>query len=65
MCAEWIANLKKAAPSLGMTIGPPKQFVIPDSKPATYMAELDKVIGMGPALVMVIIPNNKVRISVS
>ena len=43
-----------------MTMGSPKVFELDDNRPATYIQQLDKVIDMSPAIVMVIIPNNKV-----
>ena len=52
--------MKKVAPSLGMTMGSPKVFELDDNRPATYIQQLDKVIDMKPAIVMIIIPNNKV-----
>ena len=43
-----------------MTVKAPKEFKLADNRPATYVQTLDQVIKMGPSLVMVIIPNNKV-----
>ena len=53
-------SLKKVAPSLGMTMGSPKIFMLTDNRPATYIQQLDQVIDMKPAIVMIVIPNNKV-----
>ena len=52
-------SLKKVAPSLGMTMGNPKIFMMSDNRPATYIQQLDQVIDMKPAIVMIVIPNNK------
>ena len=43
-----------------MTVGPPKEFKLTDNRPATYVQTLDQVLKMGPSIVMVVIPNNKV-----
>ena len=43
-----------------MTVKNPKEFKLADNRPATYVQTLDQVIKMGPSIVMVIIPNNKV-----
>jgi len=56
---EFITSLKKVSPSLGMTMGSPKTFMLPDSRPANYIQQLDKVIDMKPSIVMVVIPNDK------
>ena len=53
-------SLKKVGPSLGMTVGNPKEFKLTDNRPATYVQTLDQVIKMGPSIIMVVIPNNKV-----
>merc|ERR1719369_1461008 len=42
-----------------MTMGSPKTFMLPDSRPANYIQQLDKVIDMKPSIVMVVIPNDK------
>ena len=61
---EFVNSLKKVAPSLGMSMGSPKVFMLNDNRPATYIQQLDQVIDMKPAIVMIVIPNNKVsRIS--
>ena len=57
---EFVNSLKKVAPSLGMTMGSPKIFMLTDNRPATYIQQLDQVIDMKPAIVMIVIPNNKV-----
>ena len=57
---EFVNSLKKVAPSLGMSMGSPKVFMLNDNRPATYIQQLDQVIDMKPAIVMVVIPNNKV-----
>lgn len=56
---EFVNSIKKVAPSLGMTMGSPKTFMLTDNRPATYIQQLDKVIDMKPAIVMVVIPNDK------
>merc|ERR1711973_1052694 len=56
---EFVSSLKKVAPSLGMTMGNPKVFTIPDNRPASYITELDKIIQMKPSIIMAVIPNNK------
>jgi len=56
---EFVSSLKKVAPSLGMTMGNPKVFTIPDNRPASYITELDKIIAMNPSIIMAVIPNNK------
>ena len=45
-----------------MKFGVPKIVAIPDNRPATYVQALNKMIPMKPSIVMVVIPNNKVRI---
>ena len=45
-----------------MKFGNPKIVAIPDNRPATYVQALNKMIPMKPSIVMVVIPNNKVRI---
>ena len=57
---EFVQSLMKVSPALGMTMGKPKVFTLPDNRPASYIQELEKVIKMNPAIIMVIIPNNKV-----
>ena len=57
---EFVNSLKKVAPSLGMSMGSPKVFMLNDNRPATYIQQLDQVIDMKPAIVMIVIPNNKV-----
>ena len=59
---EFVNSLKKVAPSLGMSMGSPKVFMLNDNRPATYIQQLDQVIDMKPAIVMIVIPNNKVLI---
>merc|ERR1719260_72120 len=56
---EFVNSLKKVAPSLGMSMGSPKVFMLNDNRPATYIQTLDRVIDMKPLIVMVVIPNNK------
>jgi len=56
---EFVNSLKKVAPSLGMTMGNPKTFMLTDNRPATYIQQLDQVIDMKPSIVMIVIPNNK------
>jgi hypothetical protein len=58
---EFVNSLKKVAPSLGMSMGSPKIFMLTDNRPATYIQQLDQVIDMKPAIVMIVIPNNKVK----
>ena len=60
LATEFVNSLKKVGPSLGMTVGNPKEFKLTDNRPATYVQTLDQVIKMGPSIVMVVIPNNKV-----
>ena len=43
-----------------MSMGSPKVFMLNDNRPATYIQQLDQVIDMKPAIVMIVIPNNKV-----
>ena len=43
-------------------MGSPKVFMLNDNRPATYIQQLDQVIDMKPAIVMIVIPNNKVLI---
>ena len=45
-----------------MKFGNPKIVAIPDNRPATYVQNLNKVIPLKPSIVMVVIPNNKVRL---
>ena len=40
-------------------MGNPKIFMMSDNRPATYIQQLDQVIDMKPAIVMIVIPNNK------
>ena len=42
-----------------MTMGNPKIFMMSDNRPATYIQQLDQVIDMKPAIVMIVSPNNK------
>ena len=60
LATEFVNSLKKVGPSLGMTVGNPKEFKLTDNRPATYVQTLDQVIKMGPSIIMVVIPNNKV-----
>ena len=60
LATEFVNSLKKVGPSLGMTVGAPKEFKLTDNRPATYVQTLDQVLKMGPSIVMVVIPNNKV-----
>ena len=57
---EFVNSLKKVAPSLGMSMGSPKVFMLNDNRPATYIQQLDQVIDINPAIVIVFVPNNKV-----
>jgi len=59
LATEFVNSLKKVGPSLGMTVGNPKEFKLTDNRPATYVQTLDQVIKMGPSIIMVVIPNNK------
>ena len=52
---EFVNSLKKGAPS-----GSPKVFMLNDNRPATYIQQLDQVIDIKPAIVMVFVSNNKV-----
>ena len=61
LATEFVNSLKKVGPSLGMTVGNPKEFKLTDNRPATYVQTLDQVIKMGPSIIMVVIPNNKVH----
>ena len=45
-----------------MKFGNPKIISIADNRPATYIQALNQVIPMKPSIVMVVIPNNKVRL---
>ena len=56
---EFVNSMLKVAPSLGMVMGKPKTFELTDTRPATYIQTLDRVIDMKPLIVMVVIPNNK------
>ena len=56
---DFVSSLIKVSPSLGLTMKNPKLFKLTDSRPATYIQQLDTVIDMGPDIVMVVIPNNK------
>ena len=56
---EFVTHLKKCAPALGLTMASPKIFALADNRPATYIQQLDKVIDTKPAIVMVVIPNDK------
>jgi len=56
---EFLNALYKVAPSLGMTIKPPKMSGINDYRASTYLTSLDKVLELKPELVMVVVPNNK------
>ena len=56
---QFVNSMLKVCPSLGMVIGKPKTFELTDNRPATYIQTLDRVIDMKPAIVMVVIPNNK------
>jgi len=56
---EFVTSLNKVTPSLGMKLSAPKTISLPDNKPSTYLAALDKILEMSPQLVMVVVPNNK------
>ena len=56
---EFVANLMKVTPSLGMTFAKPRMESLVDNKPNTYLTCLDKMIEMKPQMVMVVVPNNK------
>ena len=56
---EFLTNLTKVAPSLGMVIKAPKMVKMDDTRAATYLSTLDKVFPDKPQLVMLVIPNNK------
>ena len=57
-----INSMNKAAPSIGMKFGNPKIVAIADNRPATYVQALNQVIPLKPSIVMVVMPNNKVRL---
>ena len=56
---EFLINLTKVTPSLGMVIKAPKMVKMDDTRAATYLSTLDKVFPDKPQLVMLVIPNNK------
>merc|ERR1719323_301032 len=56
---DFVQQIKKVAPTLGMTVSAPRFFVLNDSRVASYVQELEKAIKMGSSLVMTVIPNNK------
>ena len=56
---EFLTQLTKVAPSLGMVIKAPKMFKMADTRAATYLATLDQVFPAKPQLVMLVVPNNK------
>ena len=62
---EFIKSLNKVGPSIGMKFGNPKIVAIADNRPATYVQALNQMIPMKPSIVMVVIPNNKVRLCLS
>ena len=45
---EFISCLQKVGPSLGMVVGKPKVFVLPDNRPTTYVKDLNAVMEMKP-----------------
>ena len=45
-----------------MSMGSPKSFMLNDNKPAAYIQQLDQVIDMKLAIVMIVIPSNKVEL---
>ena len=58
---EFVGEMKKCAPSLGLALAAPKSQVrLDDSRPATYVQRLDMVLDAKPQIVMVVIPNDKV-----
>ena len=60
---EFVSEMKKCAPSLGLALAAPKSQVrLDDSRPATYVQRLDMVLDAKPKpqIVMVVIPNDKV-----
>jgi len=56
---EFVREMKKCAPSLGLALANPKHFILPDSRAATYIQQLDVVLETKPQIVMVVIPNDK------
>ena len=56
---EFLTNLTKVAPSLGMIIKAPKMFKMADTRAATYLSTLDQVFPDKPQLVMLVVPSNK------
>jgi len=55
----FVSSLIKVGPSLGLCLGNPKFVKLLDNRPATYIQQLDRVIDLGPEIVMIVIPNNK------
>ena len=49
-------ELCKVAQSLGMSMTP-KILMLTDNRPAPYIQQLEQVIDMKPAIVMIVIPN--------
>ena len=60
----FVKSMTKVGGPLGMKFGKPKVVAITDNRPATYVQALQQIIPMKPSIVMVIIPNNKVRLLV-
>ena len=59
---EFVREMKKNAPSLGLALAAPSHVVLGDSRPVTYVQRLDMVLDAKPKpqIVMVVIPNDKV-----
>ena len=57
---EFVKEMKRCAPSLGLALAAPKLFMLADNRAATYIQQLDVVLDTKPQIVMVVIPNDKV-----
>merc|ERR550519_1104855 len=56
---NFIKLLLQAGPPAGIPLAQPRMFAIADNRPNTYMMQLNKVVDEKPAIVMVVVPNNK------
>ena len=56
---NFVKLLLQAGPPAGIPLAQPRMFAIADNRPNTYMMQLNKVVDEKPAIVMVVVPNNK------
>ena len=47
------------APCMRMTMDSLRSFMLIDNRPVTYIQQLDKVIDLKPAIIMIVIPSDK------